>query len=773
MVMRQVAIYRILVAMACLALTSIAAAAAAAATPAATNNPAMLGFTADGAEQQLNLEKRFDSLLSASEMRTWLKRLSSEPNHVGSPHDKANADFLLEQFKKWGWDAHIETFDVLYPTPKQVLVEMVAPTRFKAMLHESPIKGDATSALPGGLPPYNVYGADGDVTAALVYVNYGMPADYKALARRGISVKGKIVIVRYGGGWRGLKPELAYEHGAVGCLIYSDPREDGYYQGDSYPKGGTRPADGVQRGSVAKMQKYPGDPTTPDYGSVPGAKHVPVKAAQTILKIPVLPISYADATPLLKALGGPVAPASWRGALPFTYHVGAGPAKVHLVVKSDWNRKPVYDVIATLKGSTDADQWVIRGNHHDGWVFGAWDPLAGTVALMGEAKAMGALYQQGWRPKRSIVYASWDGEEPGLLGSTEWTETHAKELQRKAVLYLNSDTNARGFLFAGGSHSLQHLLNQVAAAVPDPETSASVQQRMRARLMVAGSKYGASPELRQYAKIAQAGGDLQIRPLGSGSDYSAFLEHLGIATLNIGFGGEDQDAGIYHSRYDSFDHFIRFGDPSFEYEVALAKVAGRIMMRTADAQVLPMRFGDFSSTLDHYVAQLHQLVTKERHVAGQQHKLLAADAYKFADDPMHPVAPPMRLSDVPKIDLAPLDNAAKRLKASAHAYESAYNESAANGLIIPVEQLTQINDLMGTMEQRITDSAGLPGRPWFKNMIQAPGLLTGYAPKVIPGVREALEARNWDQANHYAKVTARVLDNYRAQLDKLTALLKD
>jgi N-acetylated-alpha-linked acidic dipeptidase len=758
------------VALACLSLTC----AAGAATPSGNGqaDAGMLGFTTSGAARENNLEQRFDALLSASDMRAWLEQLSSEPNQVGSPHDKANAEFLLAQFKEWGWDAHIETFDVLYPTPRQELVELVAPTHFKAALHEPPIKGDRTSSLRGALPPYNVYGADGDVTGELVYVNYGMPDDYKELERMGVSVKGKIVIVRYGGGWRGLKPELAHEHGAIGCLIYSDPRDDGYFRSDSYPAGPSRPPEGVQRGSVAKMQLYPGDPTTPGYASTPGAKHGPVNEAKTVLKIPVLPISYADATPLLEAMGGPVAPEAWRGALPFTYHVGAGPARVHMLVKSDWTRKPVYDVIATLKGSGDAGQWVVRGNHHDGWVFGAFDPLAGTVAEMGEAKALGTLYKQGWRPKRTIVYASWDGEEPGLLGSTEWAEAHAKELQDKAVLYLNSDTNGRGVLFAGGSHSYQHLVNQVAAGVIDPETKASVQRRQRAYLEVHAAQKNASPALKETAKLAARGGDIPISPLGSGSDYSAFLEHLGIASLNIGFGGEADQGGVYHSRYDSFDHYIRFGDPTFEYGVALAKVAGRIVMRTANAEVLPMRVGDFSATLDRYLDQMHKQADEMRQAAGKQHKLLAAGAYRLAADPEHPVAPPERLSDVPKIDFAPLDAAAKKLKASAQAYEKAYAALAEKGLDVPADQLRQANQLMGTLEQRLLDSEGLPGRPWYKNMIQAPGELTGYAPKVIPAVHEALDARDWSRADKYAAVTARVLDNYRAQLDKLTALLK-
>ena len=769
--MKSVCMRKLGVALACLSLTGLAGAATPA-TRAPTAGIGILGFTAQGAESQRQLEQRFDALLSASEIRVWLKRMSSEPNQVGSPHDKANAEWMLAQFRKWGWDAHIEQFDVLYPTPTNELVEMVAPTTYKASLHEPPIKGDRTSGLSGALPPYNVYGADGDVTGQLVYVNYGMPDDYKELARLGVSVKGKIVIVRYGGGWRGLKPELAYQHGAIGCLIYSDPRNDGYFTGDTYPEGPTRPAEGVQRGSVEKMQLYPGDPTTPGYGSVPGAKHLPLKDAKTLLKIPVLPISYADATPLLKAMGGPVAPESWRGALPFTYHVGAGPAKVHMLVKSDWSLKPIYDVIAKLPGSGDAGQWVLRGNHHDGWVFGAFDPLAGMVTELAEAKAMGTLYKQGWRPKRTIVYASWDGEEPGLLGSTEWAETHEQALREHAVAYINSDTNGRGILFAGGSHSLQHLVNQVAAGVTDPEIGASVQRRQRAVLDVRAARKGASPELKQDAKLAGAKGDIPISPVGSGSDYSAFLQHVGIATLDLGFGGEANQGGVYHSRYDSFDHFDRFGDPGFKYEVALAEVAGHIVMRAADSDVLPMRFGDFSHTLDRYLKQLHKQADSERKAAEAQHALLDADAYKLASDPLHPVGPPERLSSVPKIDFQPLDVAAKKLKKSAQAYEKAYNARAAAGLDIPAAQLAKVNQLMGTMEQRLLDPRGLPGRPWYKNMIQAPGELTGYAPKTIPAVHEALDMRDWNRADQYAVVTAHVLDGYRAQLDRLTALLK-
>ena len=519
------------------------------------------------------------------------------------------------------------------------------------------------------------------------------------------------------------------------------------------------------------MQQYPGDPLTPGIGSTTGARRLAIKDARTLLKIPVLPISYADATPLLRSLTGPVAPADWRGSLPLTYHVGPSTAKVHMTVLSDWGRKPVYDVIAMIKGATAPDQWIIRGNHHDGWVFGAWDPLAGNAAMLAEAKAIGALVKQGWQPQRTLVYASWDGEEPGLLGSTEWAETHAKELQAKAVLYVNSDTNGRGFLGAGGSHSLQHLVNQVADGVADPETHASVGERLRAHLMIEGSNPKAKPEAKLAAKLAADGDDLPIEALGSGSDYSAFLEHLGITTLDLGFGGEDDNAGIYHSRYDSFDHYSRFGDPDFEYGVALSKVAGHIVLRMADANLLPLRFGDFSRTLDRYVDQLHKLVDSTRKATRQQHQLLDMHAYALDADPTRPLAPPARDSDMPAIDLAPLDKAAEALKQSAQAFQAAYARRAAAGFGLPLAQQQEINRQMGRMEQALTDPEGLPGRPWFKHYIYAPGMLTGYGVKTVPGVREAIEARRWDEADRHAAITARVLDGYRARLDQLTALL--
>ena len=412
------------------------------------------------ATTQADMEKKFDTFISSSEMDGWMKKMAAEPNHVGSPHDKANAEDTLARFKAWGWDAHIEEFQVLYPTPLKVQLDLVSPKKFSATLTEKPVPGDATSSrTKAQLPAYVAFQGDGDVTAPIVYVNYGMPDDYKALERMGVDVKGKIVIARYGQGWRGLKPKLAQDHGAVGCIIFSDPRDDGFSVDDAYPKGASRPSQGFQRGSVADMPLYPGDPLTPGYGATKDAPRLKREDAQTLLKIPVLPISYGDAEKFLGAMEGNVVPPNWRGGMPITYHVGGtDAAKAHLVVKSEWSLKTAYNVVAKMEGSQYPDQWVMRGNHHDGWVFGASDPISGHIAMMAEAKAIGELAKTGWRPKRTLVYLSWDAEEPMLLGSTEWVETHAAELKQKGLIYINTDGNGRGFLGVDGNHAFQNFV---------------------------------------------------------------------------------------------------------------------------------------------------------------------------------------------------------------------------------------------------------------------------------------------------------------------------
>jgi N-acetylated-alpha-linked acidic dipeptidase len=719
------------------------------------------------------LEAKFDGLIDPAEMGGWLKTMAAEPIHVGAPHNKKNAEMTLAQFKSWGWDAKIETFWVLYPTPKEVALELTAGAGapFKATLTEPPIPGDETSSrMQDELPAYVAFQGDGDVTAPLVYVNYGMPADYDALERMGVSVKGKIAIARYGGGWRGLKPKLAQDHGAVGAIIYSDPRDDGYATDDVYPKGAARPAQGFQRGSVVELPTAPGDPTTPGYGSTKDARRVAREDAATILKIPTLPISYGDAQVLLQALDGPVAPAGWRGSLPITYHVGGGEtAKVHLKVASDWSLKPVYNVIATLKGRQKPDEWIVRGNHRDGWVFGASDPLSGHVAMMAEAKSMGALVKAGWRPKRTIVYASWDGEEPGLLGSTEWAETHAAELKKKALVYINSDSNARGFLGVGGNHALQHFVNEVAADVTDPQTGVSIRDRLRARMAVQGAEPGASPRAVALGKIAgDPARDLPIEALGSGSDYSAFLQNLGLASLDVGFGDEGDSGGVYHSAYDTYEHHSRFVDPGHAYAGALAKITGRMVLRMADADTPVQRYADVADTIATYLDDVKKLADTRSDEAQVRARLLAGGAFKLSDDPTLPRGDPAGLPASPRIDFTRLDAALAKVKASASTFDLTLASKAAS---LTPAQKTRLDTALLPLEQRFLRDQGLPFRPWYKNMIYAPGRFTGYGAKTLPGVREAIEERRFDDAVTYIGLTAEALSDYAAGLDTATAVL--
>jgi N-acetylated-alpha-linked acidic dipeptidase len=673
-------------------------------------------------------EHHFNSLGVLSCPDLVLSYIAARTQHIRL----APAVTVLAQFLDWGWDARIETFEVLYPTPISQTLELVGAQPFKATLTEAPVPGDETSArTKDALPAYVAYQGDGDVTAPLIYINYGMREDYRQLERMGVSVKGKVVIARYGAGWRGLKPKLAQEHGAVGCIIFSDPRDDGYAVEDPYPKGPARPANGVQRGSVADITQYPGDPLTPGVGATALAKRLSIAESPTIFKIPVLPISYADAQHFLAALGGRVAPPNWRGSLPITYHVGGGEeARVHMAVKSDWPLKTIYNVVAVMKGSTYPDQWILRGNHHDGWVFGAADPMSGHIAMMGEAKAIGALAKTGWRPKRTLVYLSWDAEEPMLLGSTEWAETHAAELKEKALVYINSDGNVRGFLYVAGSHSLQHFVNRVAADVTDPETGVSVAARARARMQISGTAPGASEDARDGAKIASdAARDLPIGALGSGSDYSAFLQHLGIAALNVGFGGEGQVGGVYHSAYDTYEYYSRFGDPGFAYAPVLAKTIGRMVLRMADAEMPSQRYGDFADTVSRYLDQVKKLADTKREAAETQAKMFASNAYRLADDPTKPSKPPTTLKSVPYFNMAPLENAVDRLKRSAKAYDTTL---AAKGGRQSETVKVKLIELARQTEQSLAVDVGLPGRSWYKNLIYAPGRYTGYDAKTLP-----------------------------------------
>jgi len=716
------------------------------------------------------IHRAFDASVHPDDLRDWMKLLAAQPNHVGSPHDISNAKWILARFKEWGWDAHIETFDVLYPTPLSETLELVQPKPYKAMLQEPPIPGDSSAtATDPALPAYVAYQGDGNVTAKLVYVNYGMPDDYKTLERMGVSVKGAIAIARYGKGWRGLKPRLAQEHGAVGCLIYSDPADDGYAVDQTYPAGPMRPPHGIQRGSVADMTLYPGDPLTPGVGATKSARRLPISAATTILKIPVLPMSYADAQVFLASIGGNVAPPDWRGALPITYRVGPGPAVVHLAVKSDWRLRTIYDVIATLKGSTWPDDWIIRGNHHDGWVFGASDPLSGQVALLAEANAMGALVKQGWRPKRTIIYASWDAEEPMLLGSTEWVETHASELKQHGVLYVNSDTNNRGELEAGGSLDLEHFVNAIAGEVTDPETKVTIGQRARAKMRVEALAPHASDDVKADAKqAADPQKDFPIQPLGSGSDYSSFIDHLGLPALSVEFGSESNSGGVYHSRYDTFEHHSRFIDPGFVYDSLLARTIGWLVIRAAQWDVPLQQAGDFADAMSADLAELKKLADEKRDEAETQAGLLRDRAFALAADPTKTSGLPTALKPVPHIEFATLEDAVDRLKKSAKAYDAAI---AAHGAALPPAKQARLRALMRDIDQTLAPDVGLPGRNWYRNLIWAPGRNTGYGVKTLPGVREAIEDQRFADADRYARLTADALNAYSLRLEQAAAVL--
>ncbi len=708
------------------------------AVPAAQpSNPPIRGFTAEGARQQRDLETRFKAIPDAQRQRDYLRRLSARPHHVGSPYQKENSEYMRDLFRSWGWDADLAVYHVLFPTPRSRRLELIAPTRYVAKLDEPVLKEDpATNFKAEQLPGYNAFSGDGDVTGPLVYVNYGVPADYEELARRGISVKGAIVIARYGGSWRGIKPKVAFENGAIGCIIFSDPRDDGYAQGDVYPKGPWRPKEGIQRGSVLDMPVAPGDPLTIEHGATEDAPRIDRANAATIMKIPVLPISYEDAQPLLAAMQGPVAPESWRGALPITYRLGGtGPARVHLAVQHDWKLTPVYNVIATLRGANFPDEWVVRGNHIDGWVNGAQDPIAGMAAELEEARALGQLYKDGWRPKRTIVYAGWDAEEPALLGSTEWAEHHGEELRQKAVAYINTDGNGRGYLGAGGSHSLERFINEVAREVEDPETKQSVWKRLQAQAIRSGGA--------MQKREARERADLRIGALGSGSDYTPFIQHLGIASLNLGFGGED-GGGIYHSVYDTPQWYERFSDTDYAYGRALSQVTGIAVMRLASADVLPYQFNNLAETIRGYVGEVKAL---REDVAGrivETNRMIDEGVYVLTTDPKAPLTHPARESLAPHLNFAPLDNAVDSLTRAAARFERTLG-TALTGATTALQH-ARANAMLRDVERAFTAAEGLPRRPWYRHLLYAPGLYTGYGVKTLPGVREAIELKDWATA---------------------------
>ena len=712
----------------------------------------IMGFPEEETDAQITLEAKFDALLNADNLNSWMKYLTAQPHHVGSPYDKKVVDFVAAKFEEWGYQVRIEKFDVLFPTPKLRLVEMLAPTTYKASLIEPPVKGDPYSdQTKEALPGYNAFSVDGDVTADLVFVNYGIPEDYVELERRGISVEGKIVIAKYAGSWRGIKPKLAAEKGAIGCLIYSDPEDDGYYRGDVYPKGPFKNEYGIQRGSVMDMPMAPGDPLTPGYGATDDAVRIDIKEANTLTKIPVLPISYHDALPLLTALEGPVVPNSWKGALPITYHIGPGPAKVHLKLEFNWELKPAYDVIATMKGSTLPDEWVIRGNHHDAWVHGANDPISGLVALMEEARVVGDLVKQGHQPKRTMMYCAWGAEEQGLLGSTEWVETHAKELKEKVVAYINTDGTGAGFLNAGGSHTLEMFFDEISKSVMDPVMNVSVFERRNAL---------------EKVKNNTSWAHYKLGALGSGSDYSPFFQHLGIASFNMGFGGESS-GGEYHTMYDSYQHYKRFKDPNFQYGVTLAKVAGRTSLRLANAHILPFEFTHFTSVVKKYANEVINLAGSLREDANRHNMLINNGTYALASNPKNNLKVPEKKASVPYFNFAPLDNALIILTAQSDNFTKTVNNRS-----LSYHSRRNLNTILRNMERALTREHGLPKRPWYKHHIYAPGFYTGYGVKTLPGVREAIEQSEFEQVQAQIDILASVINKFSTKIKEAISLFE-
>ncbi len=725
----------------------------------------LMGFTAANAIKQSDWEKQFDAQLNPKNLDTWMQFITSHPHHVGSPQGKLNAEYIRELYKSWGWESNIETYQVLFPTPKLRVLELLGANAYKAKLEESTLKEDKTSGQKSEqLPSYNAYSADGDVTSEIIFVNRGTPADYEELDKMGIDVKGKIVIAKYGGSWRGIKPKVAYEHGAIGCIIYSDPADDGYAQGDVYPVGPFRPKDGVQRGSVMDMPIAPGDPLTPFIGATTDAKRLDRKDAITLMKIPVLPISYEDALPLLKSLGGAVVPMSWRGGLPITYHVGPSADKVHLQLAFNWDLKPVYDVIAKMRGSEFPDEWIIRGNHHDGWVNGASDPVSGLVSELEEARSIGELVKKGFRPKRTLVYCAWDGEEPSLLGSTEWVEDHQVELKQKAVAYINSDGNGRGFIGAEGSHTFETFFNEVTNDVMDPQTGMSIKERKYAKTMV--DAYEKDPTHKNATALI-GNKYIKLDALGAGSDYSPFNQYLGIASLDLGFGGEN-NGGEYHSIYDSYDLFTRFKDPGFQYGIALSKTAGRLMLRLADADVLPISFSTFSKTVDGYATEVKTLLENSRADTELKNKMISDNLFDLAKDPKKVYKSPTAKDKVPHLNFSSLDNALVDLKSSADEFQKLYEKATQ----LPADKLSQLNTVLYKIERSLIYEQGLPRRAWYKHQIYAPGYYTGYGVKTLPGIREGIEERHWKEAQDRIEIVAQVIQNYTAEVFKAISLAK-
>lgn len=698
------------------------------------------GFTREGAIAQRRLEEEFRAVPMASSAREHLRRLTAEPHVAGTKEDYETAIYVRDHMRSYGLAAELKEYEVLLPYPKQPgIVEIVGNRRERLTVKEAVVPEDPTSSSPKIIPLFNGYSPSGDVTAPLVYVNYGLPPDYEALKKLGVDVKGKIVLARYGNSFRGVKAKVAEENGVIGLIIYSDPSDDGYMQGDVYPKGPWRPESSAQRGSVQYLFQYPGDPLTPGKPSIPGVARLKIQEATDLTRIPVQPISYGDARRLLEPMRGPVRPKGFQGGLPFAYHVGGtDDLRVHLKTEMDYQIRKIWNVVARIEGNEERDRWVIMGNHRDAWTFGAVDPNSGSTAMLEAARGFGRLLKNGWKPRRTIVLCSWDGEEYGLIGSTEWAEEYADELREKAVAYLNMDAAVSGANFGASSvPSLWKLIRAATRDIRDPKTGKSVYQQWQDR----SRESLPEPELTD----AQTGSDVNIAEarigaLGSGSDYTPFLQHLGVPSLDMGFGG---DYGVYHSAYDSFYWMTRFGDPTFAYHVAAAQLWGTVAMRLADADGLPFDYVD-------YGAQINEFFTESLKMA-RRRNLSAAFDEKGISEAIEDFS-----REAGRVEKSRQETVLEVERTRVEANDR-YRGSEA--------RLKRINDALLATERALTDVRGLRGRPWYRHQIYAPGFYTGYAAQPLPDFRQALEDRSTANAKE-------ALDRIVAAIKRATEVLR-
>jgi N-acetylated-alpha-linked acidic dipeptidase len=687
-------------------------------------DPDLLGFRDSAAERKI--ETQFLAVPDAALAETHMRTLTQAPHIAGSPEDKATADYVAKRFREAGLETEIVEYRVWMNYPQDVSVDVTAPasvTMHGPSMEE--VAGDTFQSDPRITPAFNGMSPSGDVEAEVVYANYGAPEDLERLEKAKVDVRGKIVLVRYGKNFRGVKAFVAQEHGAAGVLIYSDPADDGFKHGDAYPLGPWRPESAVQRGSVGFMFFYPGDPTTPGIASTPSlpeSQRVPPAKAEQLPTIPVTPLSYKDARPILEALKGTAAPQEWQGAGPFTYHFGPGPVRVKIHLKQDYQYRTIWDVIGRVKGSESPEDWVVGGSHRDAWVYGAVDPISGTTALLETVHGLGALLKSGWRPKRSLVLGSWDAEEEGLIGSTEWGEQHAAELER-AVAYLNMDAAVSGPEFTASSvPSLKEFIRQVTRDVPSPAggTVYSVWREAtgKASSTMQTEAIGTTARL----PAAQSRADVPVGDLGSGSDYTVFLQHLGIPSTDVSSNGP---YGVYHSAFDNFAWFKKFGDPNFVYEQQMARVYGLEALRMADCDVLPFDYEDYAREIQVYVREA-----------------AARADLKFGKG---------------SVSLDAADKAAARFgKAGAVIFKKQGQ--------LP-KDTKRLNRALHEAERSLLLPDGLPGRPWFRHAIYAPGKYTGYAAVVIPGVNEAIERGDRELAQREGVALAEALSRAAESLE--------